>query len=103
MLLRALPQNALDHLPRKADDDCPQELRWLYDRRNIKEAQSDLAAWLKRYPKLIDWAEENIGETLIGAHNLETGVVATASSASNACCTRPQALLADLKLPPRDR
>jgi len=24
-------RNALDHLPRKADDDCLQELRWLYD------------------------------------------------------------------------
>ena len=50
-------RNALDHLPRKADDDCLQELRWLYDRRNLKEAQQDLAAWLKRwekrYPKLI--------------------------------------------------
>lgn len=61
-------RNALDHLPRKADDDCLQELRWLYDRRNLKEAQQDLAAWLKRwekrYPKLTDWVEENIGETL---------------------------------------
>jgi transposase-like protein len=27
-------RNALDHLPRKADDDCLQELRWLYDRRS---------------------------------------------------------------------
>ena len=24
------PRNALDHLPRKADDDCLRELRWLY-------------------------------------------------------------------------
>ncbi len=61
-------RNALDYLPRKADDDCLQELRWLYDRRDVKEAQSDLAAWLKRwesrYPKLTDWVEANIGETL---------------------------------------
>lgn len=61
-------RNALDYLPRKADDDCLQELRWLYDRRDLKEAQADLAAWLKRwerrYPKLTDWAEENIGQTL---------------------------------------
>jgi len=61
-------RNALDHLPRKADDDCLQELRWLYDRRNLKEAQQDLAAWLKRwesrYRRLTDWVEENIGETL---------------------------------------
>ena len=31
-------RNALDHLPRKADDDCLQELRWLYDRRSVEEA-----------------------------------------------------------------
>ena len=29
-------RNALDYLPRKADDDCRQELRWLYDRRTSK-------------------------------------------------------------------
>ena len=61
-------RNALDYLPRKADDDCLQELRWIYDRRDLKEAQADLAAWLKRwerrYPRLADWAEEAIGETL---------------------------------------
>lgn len=61
-------RNALDYLPRKADDDCLQELRWLYDRRNIAEAQRDLANWLsrwaKKYPKLTDWVEENIGSTL---------------------------------------
>ena len=39
-------RNALDHIPRKADDDCLQELRWLYDRRNIDEAGADLGAWL---------------------------------------------------------
>ena len=33
-------RNALDHLPRKADDDCLQELRWLYDRRDLTEAQA---------------------------------------------------------------
>ena len=36
-------RNALDYLPRKADDDCLQELRWLYDRRDLAEAQRDLA------------------------------------------------------------
>ena len=60
-------RNALDYLPRKADDDCRQELRWLYDRRNLKEAQQDLEAWLTRwatrYPKLTDWVEAHIGET----------------------------------------
>jgi putative transposase len=61
-------RNALDHLPRKADDDCLKELRWLYDRRCLEEAKRDLAAWLAkwqaRYPKLCDWVEENIDETL---------------------------------------
>lgn len=61
-------RNALDYLPRKADDDCLQELRWLYDRRNIQEARQDLAAWLtkwqEKYPKLCDWVEDNIEETL---------------------------------------
>jgi putative transposase len=60
-------RNALDYLPRKADDDCLRELRWLYDRRGIEEARQELAAWLKkwetRYPKLCAWVEENIEET----------------------------------------
>lgn len=60
-------RNALDHLPRKADDDCLQELRWIYDRRALSEARSDLAAWLRkwspRYPKLTGWVEETIEET----------------------------------------
>ena len=61
-------RNALDYLPRKADDDCRQELRWLYDRRDLKEAQQDLQAWLQRwaqrYPRLTDWVKTHIGETL---------------------------------------
>jgi transposase-like protein len=61
-------RNALDHLPRKADDDCLQELRWLYDRRSVEEARRDLAAWIvkwgARYQKLVAWAEETIDETL---------------------------------------
>ena len=61
-------RNSLDYLPRKADNDCLTELRWIYDRRSIEEARQDLAAWLKkwsgRYPKLCDWVENNIEETL---------------------------------------
>ena len=61
-------RNALDHLPRKADDDCLPELRWLYDRRSVEEARQDLAAWIAkwgvRYPKLVGWVEETIEETL---------------------------------------
>jgi putative transposase len=60
-------RNALDHLPRKGDEECLQELRWMYDRRSLKEAKSDLALWIKkwggRYPKLVDWVESNIEDT----------------------------------------
>ena len=61
-------RNALDYLPRKADDDCRQELRWLYDRRTRKEAPQDLQAWRKRWerrsPTLTDGVEAHIGETV---------------------------------------
>ena len=61
-------RNATDQLPRKGDDDCLRELRWLYDRRDIVEGRKDLAGWLSRwqekYPKLCDWVEEEIEETL---------------------------------------
>jgi transposase-like protein len=61
-------RNALDYVPRRVDDDCLQELRWLYDRRDLPEARRDLAAWLAKwsgkYPKLTGWVEENIDETL---------------------------------------
>ena len=54
-------------MPRKRDDDCLQELRWFYDRRNLEEARTDLAAWLTRWqarhPKLTAWVEDNIEET----------------------------------------
>jgi transposase-like protein len=60
-------RNALDHLPRKADDDCIMELRWIYDRRNVNEARRDLATWIgkwgNKYRKLCDWVETNIEET----------------------------------------
>lgn len=61
-------RNALDHLPRKADDDCLMELRWIYDRHDITEARRDLARWLEKwdgkYSKLCHWVEENIEQTL---------------------------------------
>jgi len=61
-------RNALDYVPRKVDDDCLQELRWIYDRRDLAEVRRDIAQWLAKwqakYPKLCDWAEDNIEETL---------------------------------------
>jgi len=61
-------RNALDYVPRKVDDDCLQELRWIYDRRELAEVRRDIAQWLAKwqakYPKLCDWAEDNIEETL---------------------------------------
>lgn len=60
-------RNALDYLPRKADDDCLRELRWLYDRHGLEEARHELSVWLKKwgdkYPKLCTWVEDNIEET----------------------------------------
>jgi transposase-like protein len=61
-------RNALDYVPRRVDDDCLLELRWMYDRRDLAEVRRDLAAWLAKwsgkYPKLTGWVEENIEETL---------------------------------------
>jgi putative transposase len=61
-------RNALDSVPRKVDDDCLLELRWMYDRRDLSEVRRDLAAWLAKwggkYPKLTGWVEETIEETL---------------------------------------
>jgi putative transposase len=61
-------RNALDYVPRKVDDDCLQELRWFYDRRDLAEVRRDIAAWLAKwqakYPKLCTWVEDNIEETL---------------------------------------
>jgi putative transposase len=61
-------RNALDYLPRRANDDCLQELRWIYDRRDLAEVRRDLAAWLSKwsgkYARLCTWVEENIEETL---------------------------------------
>ncbi len=60
-------RNVLDYLPRKADDDCLQELRWMYERRDVEEARRDLRAWVEKwggkYPKLCEWVEANIEET----------------------------------------
>ena len=39
-------RNAIDHLPRKRDDDCLQELRRLYE---LKEAKADIAVWLEKW------------------------------------------------------
>ena len=60
-------RNALDYLPRKADESCLQELRWMYERRDAFEARRDLKAWLEKwsakYSKLCGWVEANIEET----------------------------------------
>ena len=60
-------RNALDHLPRKASDDCLTELRWLYDLRSVAEAQKTslrlACAWAADHPRLCAWVEESIAET----------------------------------------
>jgi putative transposase len=71
-------RNALDYVPRKVDDDCLQELRWFGvlgpakpdpgDRRDLAEVRRDIAQWLAKwqtkYPRLCNWVEDNIEETL---------------------------------------
>jgi putative transposase len=61
-------RNALDYVPRKVDDDCLQELRWIYDRRKLAEVRRDIAQWLAKwqakYSRLCNWVEEHIEETL---------------------------------------
>jgi putative transposase len=49
-------RNALDYLPRKADDDCLMELRWIYERRNREEAHQDLSAWLVKMERSVSQA-----------------------------------------------
>ena len=34
-------RNALDYVPRRLKDDCLQELRWMYDRRELAEVRRD--------------------------------------------------------------
>jgi putative transposase len=55
-------------VPRKVDDDCLMELRWFYDRRDLAEVKRDLAQWIAKwqakYPKLVDWVENSIEQTL---------------------------------------
>lgn len=75
-LLRAFPAQrarlcaAQELAPAKArvDDDCRQELRRFYDRRDLVEMRRDIAAWLgkwqAKYPRLCNWVEDNIEETL---------------------------------------
>jgi len=54
-------------LPR-SKDDCLQELRWMYDWRDLGEVRRDLVAWVGKwqagYAKLCSWVEDNIEETL---------------------------------------
>lgn len=61
-------RNLIDYLPRKNDNSCLQELRAIYDRMTLKEALNCKEEWLRKwkgkYPKLCDWVEEQIGETL---------------------------------------
>ncbi len=42
--------------PARPSDDCLQELRWLYDRRDLAEAQKDLSAWICRWQRRLSAA-----------------------------------------------
>ena len=60
-------RNALDHLPKTAEETCLKELRELYDRHTLPEAQEGLSRWIdrwqERYPRFVAWVDETIGET----------------------------------------
>ena len=65
--------------PRKVDDDCLQELRWIYDRRDLAEARQrsrGLAGQVvsRKYPKLTGWVEDN--------HRGDADLLPTAAPAS---------------------
>src|SRR6202171_2111834 len=61
-------RNSLNYGRPKVDDDFLQELRWFYDRRDLAEVRRDIAQWLAKwqakYPRLCNWVEDNIEETL---------------------------------------
>lgn len=61
-------RNALDHLPRSADEGCLMQLRWIYEQGTIEAARLALGGWLRdwseKYPKLCSWVEDNIEQTL---------------------------------------
>ncbi len=60
-------RNGLNCLPRKTDDNCIRELRWMYERRDVNEARRDLTDWLekwaRKYPILCVFVVANIEET----------------------------------------
>lgn len=61
-------RNAKDYLPRKCNDSCLDEMKFIYEQRNIEDAHKEFKAWVDKWAgkheKLISWAEENIFETL---------------------------------------
>jgi putative transposase len=52
-------RNALDYLPRKVDDDCLQELRWMYDRRDFQEARRAIASSVLTHASLAVYSEHS--------------------------------------------
>lgn len=61
-------RNAKDYLPRRCNDSCLDEMKFIYEQRSIEDAHSKFKAWVDKWAdkheKLISWAEENIFETL---------------------------------------
>lgn len=61
-------RNAKDYLPRRCNDNCLGELKFIYEQRSIDDAHRELKAWVNKWAdihsKLVSWVEENIFETL---------------------------------------
>jgi transposase-like protein len=77
-------RNALDYVPRRVDDDCLQELRWLYDRRDLFEKYElfDIFLWFpfsigKDQIMLGDCDEPAVGEPV--PHHENRGQLSAAS------------------------
>lgn len=60
-------RNVLSYLSKNTDKTCLDELRQLYNRKDIDESMTDLAAWLNKWQdkcsRLCDFVEGNIEET----------------------------------------
>ena len=73
-------RNALDYVPRRVDDDCLQELRWFYDRRDLAEVRRDIGQWLAKWQAKYPQAMQ-LGR---GQHRGDADLLPTAASAPQA-------------------
>ena len=88
-------RNALDHLPRKVQDDCLTELKWLYDRRDLAEAHRDLQGWLAR-------GRATLSLRLPQDEYLCAALAGQSGPGARACLSRQKSISAKLAMVGRD-